>query len=295
MSGEAIRLSIDDMNWQTLAPSAAPLQVGGGKQRFLWNYRNRIPDFTGTYIEPFAGGLSVYFHVASRSPVPVQANLSDINLRLIRTYQAVKHNWPEVSEHLKHLAAAYNESRDRSAFYTQIRQEHNRISPASDPARFIFLMVAGWNGVFRVNQKGEFNVPHGSKGERDINFPDDSHLRAVAAVFQHASIRAESWESAISAAKMGDFLFLNPPYFQDSESRRDLYERARQFELKDHERLARTLAGLQNSGVDFLLTNAASRTMIDLYNSYSLSVEKIAMHRSISTNAETRGTDYSCW
>ena len=71
MSGEANQLSFDDMNWQTLAPNAAPLfKWAGGKQRFLWNYRNRIPDFTGTYIEPFAGGLSVYFHVASRSPVP---------------------------------------------------------------------------------------------------------------------------------------------------------------------------------------------------------------------------------
>lgn len=273
--------------WGEWAPRAAPLfRWAGGKQRFLWHHADQIPAFTGTYHEPFAGGLSIYFHVASRSAAPVHARLADINLRLVRTYLDIKSDWQTVNDRLRQMEAGYDAAQDKSDFYYEVRNQHNRVAPAADAARFIFLMSTCWNGVFRANSRGDFNVPHGAVKKSGTKFPTADDLRAAHEVFQYASIRACSWESSLGDVRAGDFVFLDPPYHSDS--RTSLYESSRQFGLSQHELLARKLEELQSRGVNFLLTNSATPEMVDLYRSHRLSVRIIPMHRSVNVRVADR-------
>jgi DNA adenine methylase len=287
----ALRRAIDDEveEWRRWVPGANPLfKWAGGKQRFLWDHRADIPEFEGRYFEPFAGGLSVFFHVARRSDEPVRARLSDTNLRLVRAYQEVRRDWRSVNDELRQLEAGFQAAEDRSKFYYSVRVLHNRLSPAPDSARFIFLMRAGWNGVYRVNQRGEFNVPHGKLDELP-GLPGESDIRAVAQAFKHVEIRANSWESSISDVKAGDFVFLDPPYF--SETRSQLYDKNKPFGIEQHTRLADYLVTLQQRNVQFILTNSGHPAMIDLYVKRGLQVRSIDMHRSISSKIGGRGTE----
>ena len=281
---------VPEEQWAQVATKAKPLfKWAGGKQRFLWEHRDLLPEIKGRYHEPFAGGLSVFFHLAARSQGPLDASLGDVNLRVMRTYEEVKWDWVSVADRLRQLEAGYNAAEDKAAFYNDVRLQHNRVYPSADAARFVFLMNVAWNGVFRINQAGSFNVPHGAvKGK--LNLPDESLLAAVSGVLQHARLRAQSWESGLSATSSGDFAFIDPPYFH-SDDRRDLYEKNRAFGYSDHVRLANTLVELKERGVDFMLTNSAYEEMIRLYRDRGLSVRVVDSHRSISSKANERGRE----
>jgi DNA adenine methylase len=273
------------------AASRAPKPLfrwAGGKQRFLWDHRHRLPAFTGAYHEPFAGGLSVFFHIAGRDVDTPRAFISDINLRLIRTYEQIKWEGDVVAVALERLAHDYDRAEDRAEFYNRVRAEHNRIHPSTDAARFIFLMAACWNGVYRENLKGEFNVPHGAPREK-LFVPSAGDISAASHAFSQASLRAQPWQSAVAAARPGDFVFLDPPYF--GPGRKDLYARGRSFGYSEHRELAVAASSLQQRGVDFLLTNAAYPEMVSLYNEFGLQVEEVAMHRSISSKVAERGNE----
>lgn len=279
-----------DQRWLTWAPQAKPLfKWAGGKQRFLWDNRHRLPESFNTYHEPFAGGLSVFFHLAATSAVPINAVVADVNLRIVRTYEEVKWEPEGVSDRLMQLETAFNAATDKVSFYNDVRAQHNRKFPTSDAARFIFLMNTCWNGVFRINQSGHFNVPIGQlKGELKLPSPD--HIYAVSTVLQHARIRAQSWESGLTAISPGDFVFFDPPYFH-SDGRRDLYEKNKFFGARDQAKLADALVELQNRDVEFVLTNSAYEIMINLYRERGLAVEVISAHRSISSKLATRGKE----
>ncbi|MGN6326265.1 DNA adenine methylase [Pseudolysinimonas sp.] len=277
-------------SWTEMVADAAPLfKWAGGKQRFLWDHSDRLPQFSGRYIEPFAGGLSVLFYLARRSPSPMISTVSDSNLRLIRCYQDVKRDWRRVADGLSQLSASYAAASDRSQFYYTLRDEYNRLGPSAGAARFIFLMSAGWNGVYRVNQKGQFNVPHGVIRE-SVYLPSDSTLASVAEVFKFAELRASSWESTIASARPGDFVFLDPPYYSDS--RTQLYDRKSVgFGSRDHIRLADALMELARRNVSFLLTNSNHPFVRKLYLDRGLKVDAISMHRSINSRIAGRGTE----
>jgi len=282
------QLDLGESPWSRSARVVAPLfRWAGGKQRFLWHHRGLLPPFSGRYFEPFAGGLSVYFHYVRTSTAPFQAVLGDVNLRLVRCYKEVATDPIGVSDRLRALAAGYEASSDKATFYYDVREQHNLISPRADAARFIFLMAAGWNGVYRSNQRGEFNVPHGSV--KNLKIPSLEQLTAVATVFQMADIRARSWEATINTARRGDFVFLDPPYGGSTSG--GLYERASAFTLADQEKLAHALVELQDRGVDFLLTNSGDEATMSMYSRLGLKVALIDVMRSVSGTSEGRDLD----
>lgn len=281
-------LDLGESPWVRSARLVGPLfRWAGGKSRFLQTQSALLPSFSGRYFEPFAGGLSVYFHYVRNSSSPFSAVIGDLNLKLIRCYKEVASDPGGVSDRIEVLVAGYNTAKDKEAFYYDVREQHNRISPQSDAARFIFLMAAGWNGVYRNNSKGDFNVPHGSV--KSLRVPDREQLEAVSLVFKMADIRARSWEATINTARDGDFVFLDPPYI--SSERKDLYDRANQFSIADQHRLARTLVDLQDRGVDFVLTNSADSSTQEMYRDLGLSVRVISVLRSVSGNASSREQD----
>jgi len=282
------QLDLGESLWSQSSRLVAPLfRWAGGKQRFLWDHRNRFPNFEGRYFEPFAGGLSVYFHYVRTSQTPFKAVIGDVNLRLIRCYKEVFVDPDGVADRLTSLEAGYVAAEDKANFFYDVREQHNLMSPRADAARFIFLMAAGWNGVYRTNQKGGFNVPHGAP--KSLKLPTRETLNAVATVFATADIRARSWEATINTARHGDFVFLDPPY--GGSSRQDLYERSNQFLVEDQVKLAKALLELQDRGVDFLLTNSADEVTKAIYSDLGLNVSIIGALRSVSRVVESRAVD----
>ena len=288
--------------WADWAPQARPLfRWAGGKRRFIMGYSNRFPEFKGSYHEPFAGSLAVYFWMASNRAEPLRARLSDVNTRLIRCYQEIKLQPGEVWESLADLKGAFISTPvdKRPDFYRRVRNDFNANAPRGDAARFIFLMAAGWNGVYRTNSSGEFNVPYG--GEKSVEgrptsdrvpvIPTQDDILAASVVFQSADLRACSWETSLTAPSPGDFVFLDPPYYSDSGKQAAIYEAGKFFGLSEHERLARALVDLQSRHVDFMLTNSYSKQMHALYSDHGLSVEIVSARRSISSKIETRGNE----
>ncbi len=239
--------------------------------------------------------------MASRSPFPLKARVSDVNTRLIRCFQEIKFEPEEVWTALSDLKMSFVATpfEKKPDFYRRVRSDFNANAPRGDAPRFLFLMATGWNGVYRTNASGEFNVPYGGEksiegsGARDRTplFPTRDDILAASAVFQFADLRACSWETSITAASAGDFVFLDPPYLSESGRQASIYETRKNFGLAEHERLARGLVELQERRVSFMLTNAYSRQMHSLYSDLGLNVEVVSSRRSISSKIESRGNE----
>ena len=274
-------------DWYERVSAARPfLRWVGGKQAFLARLGSLLPPVAGTYYEPFLGSGAVFFHLQRVQGRPLEAVLGDSNLQLIQAFDAVRADPSKVYDALGVLQDEYSAAADKAAFFYRIRDSYNEELPATDPAKFVFLNRTCWNGLYRVNQLGRFNVPYG-RPKRDRVIPELEELKNAGAALIRAKLRASSWENTIAKAKSGDFVFLDPPYYSDIE-REDRKYRARSFTLANHERLAERLRNLADRGIDFILTNSAEPVMVDLYASHELSVRTVDMPRSISTKVKER-------
>jgi DNA adenine methylase len=278
--------------WYARVGKARPfLKWAGGKQSFLWGNSTSIPSFPGKYVEPFLGSGAVFFHVMRSQAHRLPAQLGDTNRHLIRTFLAVRDDPEAVHSELVKLEQVYLSTNDRADFYYHVRAEHNARHPATDPASFIFLNQTCWNGLYRVNQQGKFNVPHGSP-KTDRIVPNLEELLNASAALAQADLRATSWQNSVALAEPGDFIFLDPPYYSDVLRANDRtvsskYQR-RQFGLRDHKELAGTLAALAHRGIDFVLTNSGEDEMANLYSEHGLSVSLIMQPRAINSKGEGR-------
>jgi len=246
-----------------------------------------IPDFSGKYIEPFLGSGSVFFHVQRRNVRPCPAILGDINLQLIDTYLQVRDNPEQIHERLVALEAGYLASSDRARYYYDVRDAYNRKLPSVDAATFIFLNRTGWNGLYRVNRDGRYNVPHGQLKSVKGIIPSKEDLINVAAALFQCQLRAATWENVLAFGARGDFAFIDPPYYSDVKIDSTKY-RSQQFTLKHHEKLAKFLSAQAKRGLDFVLTNSDEAEMVDLYSGYGFDVTKVLIPRFISSRIETR-------
>jgi DNA adenine methylase len=286
--GEA-RSLLDE--WHRRASVAKPfLKWAGGKRLFLTrpNAQALIPVPKGRYIEPFLGSASVFFYVCRKAGRPVPAQLGDSNSALIECYWQVQESPERVWDELSSLIAGFKAAEDRRVFYDRTRDHYNRLLPRVNAADFIFLNRTCWNGLYRVNQEGRFNVPIGKVAqERKQIFPDAETLMDAAVALSAARLRATSWEHTLSLAEEGDFVFLDPPYFSDWV-REDSKYSAKVFRPEDHERVADEVAKLAERGISFVLTNSAEREMIQLYRSRGLQARTVSVPRAINSNTAAR-------
>lgn len=262
------------------------LKWAGGKQPFIAKYADRFPQLNGRYIEPFMGSASVFFFLKRIERRPFLATLSDTNLQLVRTFIQVRDDPQQVLERLDHLKHGYSEASDKVKYYSYVREQYNNSLPKVDAATFIFLNRTCWNGLYRVNRAGRFNVPHGST-KTTIMFPSEADVLNAAASLAHAEIRAMTWQNTIAAAEPGDFIFADPPYYSDCAVSDTKYSRE-QFSSNSHRELARRLAACAERGVDFLLTNSGESEMVELYRNLGLDIEEVTVPRFISSKTDRR-------
>jgi len=232
-----------------------------------------IPANYNKYIEPFVGGGALYFYLN-----PDQAVIADSNLELITTYKTIRDNVDDVIG----ILASY---RNEESFYYKIRSLNtSKLSVQERAARLIFLNKTCFNGLYRVNKKGVFNVPYG-KGNNE--FLNEDLLRDVAVFLRNTLILHSDYIDVLREyAEEGDLIFLDPPYYPVSQYA-DFKRYTKEFFYhQDHINLKNEFARLTDIGCHVLLTNSSHPVILDLYKDYDIRI--LNTKRLISSNPDTR-------
>lgn len=249
------------------------LKWAGGKTQLIPELSKLIPLQYNKYIEPFVGGGAFFFFLN-----PEKSIISDSNAELITTYQAVRDNVEAV---IKLLSSYKNEE----TFFYKIRSsDTTKLTDIERAARLIYLNKTCFNGLYRVNKKGEFNVPF---GKRDNNFLNKETLRDASEFLQKTKILNSDYLRILQKhAKPKDFIFLDPPYYpvgKFSDFKRYTKEF---FYHEDQLKLRDEFDRLVQLGCHVLLTNSDHPTILELYKNYEIRI--IETKRLISSNPETR-------
>jgi DNA adenine methylase len=255
------------------------LKWAGGKRWLVDRPEFAIPSYSGRYIEPFLGGGAVYF-----SLVPSSALLSDVNPKLINTYVAIRDNWQGVVDRL----AEHHASHSKEYYYSQRGIECDDISASA--AHFLYLNRACWNGLYRENLKGEFNVPIGTKSK--IIFENDD-FGSVSAALQSAEIKCCDFEVSIDAANEGDVVFVDPPYTTAHNMNGFVKYNQKIFSWQDQIRLRDALLRAAGRGAKVVATNAWHESVIALYNGSAKIVEVPRASVISGNNRGRKGTSES--
>jgi len=250
----------------------------GGKSRLLSAFDRLLPPgfdpSRGRYFEPFVGGGALFFHLA-----PARAVLSDSNPELVNCYQVVRDRVEEL------IALLREHKNDRQHFYKVRSLSPAGLSAAERAARLIFLNKTCFNGLYRVNSRGEFNVPFGRYDNPRIC--DGENLRAVSARLRDVEILCLPFEQTVRRAKAGDFVYLDPPYQPVSATANFTGYTATAFGDKDQERLAAVFSQLSKRGCLVMLSNSDSPVIRELYKDFRIAEVKAS--RAINCKAERRG------
>lgn len=229
------------------------LRWAGGKRWATPAILRLTPDCIGTYFEPFLGGGAMLFALQPR-----RASVSDLNDDLVTTYATVRDHPEDVIEGLLGLGC------DRRTF-GRVKRSEPRAS-VDRAVRLIYLNRASWNGLYRVNSSGQFNVPYGRR--RPFTDSDAGVIRMASRVLQPVSISQGDFETSVTAAGAGDLVFLDPPYTVTHGDNGFLLYNENIFSWADQERLARVARSLAERGVHVVVTNASHSSILDLYQDF---------------------------
>lgn len=250
------------------------LKWAGGKRWFVQKYDAFLPKKYNRYIEPFLGGGSVFFHLQ-----PQEAILGDVNPDLIATYNGIKNDWKGLYQLLHE-----HQRKHCDEYYYHIRssQPVNAIERA---AKFIYLNRTCFNGIYRVNLKGEFNVPRGSKDSVTL---DSDNFEQLAELLKGALVQVADFEELIDLAKEGDLVFADPPYTVRHNLNGFIKYNEKLFSWEDQIRLANALTRARSRGVQIVSTNANHESLRELYSDRSFQFETVSRYSSISAKSTSR-------
>lgn len=256
--------------------------VGGKRQllsqfRGLGLYPSDFDSVCGRYFEPFVGGGAVFFDLH-----PKNATISDLNSELITTYLVVRDNAEHLIESLKQHVY------DKDYFLKIRAMNPATMSDLDVASRFIYLNRTCFNGMYRVNSKGQFNVPFGRY--RNPIICDEDNLRAASEALQSVEILNVDYKILVSKAKAGDFIYFDPPYYPISSTSsftsytKDGFAEKEQIELRD------TFAELSNRGCYVMLSNSDSAFIRDIYSGLkNVTITTVSAGRAINSKATGRG------
>jgi len=252
------------------------LKWPGGKRWFVHSHGHLLPKTYGRYFEPFLGGGAVYFHLQ-----PLQAVLGDINPEVIAAYQAVKEQWIGLKKSLAHHQRSHDE--DESYYYYVRQRSPTKLVPRA--SRMIYLNRTCFNGIYRVNKQGCFNVPRGSK---DAVLLDTDNFKTMAALLAGADLRVSDFEDVINEAGEDDFIFADPPYTVRHNLNGFIKYNEVLFSWSDQERLASALKRAVWRGVKVIATNANHRSVRSLYDSWDFMTHSVSRFSQISADGSSR-------
>ncbi len=257
------------------APKSRPfLKWAGGKGQLLEQLRPLMPTQYRRYFEPFAGGAALFFSLR-----PKHALLADVNAELIDCYLATRDDVAGVIEALgAHRYAADD--------YYRVRAVDRTTLPLVErAARTIYLNKTGYNGLYRVNRAGKFNVPMGRYS--NPLFCDPANLHACSRALQGVDLRVADFEDVASRAKAGDFVYFDPPYVPVSDSADFTSYVPGGFGADQQRRLVSVFSKLARRGVRAMLSNSDTPTVRELYGSFR--IHRVLAARYINSRGSRRG------
>ncbi|WP_022851082.1 DNA adenine methylase [Limisalsivibrio acetivorans] len=275
------------------------LKWAGGKTRLIPQYKPYFPNRGVVYYEPFAGGGAVFLYLASRGLVK-KAFLNDLNTELVNLYTVVRDEPEELIERACAMRDYYLglDGAGRAEFYYDTRQAYNRECPASPAARAamtVFLNKTCYNGLYRVNSKGEFNVPAGRYKSPSIVEPENVRLFSALLRETEAEIGNDDFDDSVANAARGDFVYYDPPYRPISRTSHFTSYSANSFDDAEQERLAATFRKLAGRGVRQMLSNSDPKNndpddnfFDDLYEGFT--IKRVKASRMINSRADKRGS-----
>jgi DNA adenine methylase len=241
-------------------PALNPLiKWPGGKRALAQRILQFVPSTFGTYYEPFFGGGAVFFSLQPRRAV-----LSDANPELINAYVQIRDAQEELLRSLRKL-------KNTEADYYAVRDSAPR-TPINRASRMLYLTRLSFNGIHRVNLKGEFNVPYGYKTHLDP--VDEEHLLSVAKTLKQADLRIGDFEGITGNAESGDVLYFDPPYTVAHANNGFVKYNERIFSWQDQERLAAHARTLADRGCRVIISNADHPSLRKLYEGFDCHVVK---------------------
>nr|WP_276977744.1 Dam family site-specific DNA-(adenine-N6)-methyltransferase [Ferrimicrobium acidiphilum] len=268
----------------TTASSTSPLahpfiKWPGGKRRLVSRISEIIPDKLvkggiSNYVEPFLGGGALFFNLQSRLDID-RVFLNDKSAALINVYEVARENVEELIERLRTLEEEFykRSAGGREDYYYRIRDKFNeRLAEDTDStdveagALFIFLNKTCYNGVFRLNKSGQFNVPYGDCGNPRIC--NDNNLRAVSAALAHATLSHKDFKSfsrSVGELDTRSLVYIDPPYAIKNGTNGFLHYNNKIFSWEDQSELSRAVEKLRSSGARIIISNAAHQDIEELY------------------------------
>lgn len=251
----------------------------GGKRQLLESLSLRMPEEYKDYYEPFVGGGALLFHQK-----PTWAFINDINRELIHAYT-------EIRDHMDQLTVVLS-SMDQvtctKEFYYEMRERYNDKLKSKDydtemAALFIYLNKHCFNGLYRVNQKGQFNVPWNQKEQ--VRSVDVENIKNVSYYLKSVTITCQDFEKSLETAKKGDFIYFDSPYAPLNPTSFDSYTKEG-FTEEEHRRLSKVFRELSDRGCYCMLTNHNTELIQDLYHDFLR--EEVDVRRAINSDPKKR-------
>lgn len=255
------------------------IKWAGGKKQLLEQINKYLPKNFNKYLEPFIGGGALFFYL-----LPNKAILIDNNEELINCYRVIQNKIGELIISLK-------KHKNEKDYFYKIRSidrnpvEFKKLSDVERASRTIYLNKCCFNGLYRVNSKGEFNVPFGKY--ENPKFCDEQNLLAVNTVLKDVQIINGDFKECLELAEKDDFIYFDPPYQPISTTANFTSYTKENFNKKDQVRLFKVYEELDNRGCKVMLSNSYNDFILDLYKKYDL--KTVYARRAINSDASGRG------
>ncbi len=275
---------IEDVALQIKSKPKPFVKWVGGKRQLLEQFKklDLYPpgDFDiskGRYFEPFVGGGAVFFDL-----LPKKAFLSDLNKELVTTYNVIKNDVDSLIKSLKRHRT------DKDYFLKVRAKDVTKLSDVEIASRFIFLNRTCFNGMYRVNSKGQFNVPYGKNSNPLIC--DVDNLKKVSRSLKEVEITHQDYKAVLKKARKGDFVYFDPPYYPVSKTASFTSYTAESFLDKEQTELRDTVLELHKRGCFVMLSNSDTPFINKIYSGYKhIKITKVDASRFINSKASGRG------
>jgi DNA adenine methylase len=258
----------------------------GGKRQLLKQFQklklyppSNFNPLENSYFEPFVGGGAVFFDL-----LPEKAFLSDLNYELVTTYNVIKND-------VDKLIASLKRHRYEKEYFLNMRtKDPKKLSDIEIASRFIFLNRTCFNGLYRVNSKGLFNVPFGKYSNPQIC--DEENLHRISKALMNTDIKHQDYKEVLSKAKKGDFIYFDPPYYPVSKTASFTSYTAESFLDKEQTELRDTFLSLSKRGCFVMLSNSDTPFINRIYSEirhHGIKITKVAAGRAINSKSSGRG------
>lgn len=250
----------------------------GGKRQLIFELIKNMPKCYNRYFEPFIGGGALFFELQ-----PDNAYISDINEELINLYSVVRDNVRGLIENLsKHEVS--------KEYFLEIRnidrsEKYAELSNLERASRFVYLNRTCFNGMYRVNSKGQFNVPFGYY--KNPKIIDENNLLNCSTLLKKTEIKCADFSEIVNEVQKGDFVYFDPPYVPLSETSSFTSYTKDGFDIDMQFKLRNICDELDNRGIKFMLSNSDTELVNELYTNYE--IKKVFAYRQINANADGRG------